>query len=547
MARSATPSAAGSYFRAAGAAVVKQIGTRNYAGPNCPGAGWNCTTSTLVFQATSPGGQNVADCTMGVVISGSNTSCDITQTGSTNVARCTQRSSDPAANQRCTITQTGASNTATIAQAISQSAGATQNGTQTANVTQGPAVSPSTVFNVLRATQSVSQNLKGGGTQVQNAHQKILVSQTATGSGYNQSDLNQSQLQKAAAAVSQSQNATEDPVADCLAGDPSAPNACSDVTQHSASGTNYNALNQSINQDANTAASNATQNQGSPGGGLEGHVHQDTVSGSSQNKAKQNKQQMANAGANADQTQYDPVRCCGTFSLVGPGVEDINQSSSIGASSPDASQHSTLIGESRTPDGTCKVNQHAAVDGGSANNSETLTPCPYLVLTTECSSGSTDAPTRGDNCTASEPDLGVDSVLDKQVRNGDGSYADTTTAATGDTVEFQIQWNNTGPSDVANGVTVTDVVPDGLTYVADSCSVEPNPCTYNADTKTITWNLGTVPGHESPPLTFEAVVISEDTETPITNTANASTNQEGAGAASDSATVVVDNSVIEIG
>jgi uncharacterized repeat protein (TIGR01451 family) len=121
-----------------------------------------------------------------------------------------------------------------------------------------------------------------------------------------------------------------------------------------------------------------------------------------------------------------------------------------------------------------------------------------------------------------------------------GSFDDAgTTAATGQLVEFKIDYSNTGAAD-PNSVTVTDVVPDGLTYVDNSCSVEPNPCTYNPSTRTITWNFGTVPGGEFPPLTFQAYVVEEDSGTTITNTAYAE-------ATSDSATVLVDNSVIEIG
>jgi uncharacterized repeat protein (TIGR01451 family) len=535
-ARSATPSTVSGQVRATGAAVVKQIGARNYAGPNCPGVSWNCTTSTRVIQVATRAGINVANTSCVLQ------SCLIQQSGPSNVAKCTQNSTGAGANQSCTIEQTGASNMATVSQTISQSTGAIQSGTQTASVTQGTDVARSTAFNVLKVTQSVSQSTKTvGGAQEQNAHQKVFVSQWAGGAGYNQSAINQSQLQKAYGGAPQSQNAAQDSGADCLSGAPSAPNACSDVNQHSASGTNYSALNQSIDQDANTAVLGAFQQQGSSAGGLEGHVHQDTVSGSSQNKAKQDKHQKANGPADGSQLQFDPVRCCGTASQFGGSgnVEDINQSSSIGASNPGANQHSMLIGESVTPNGKCNVNQHAAIDSASANNSETLTPCPYLTLTTSCSTGSIDidAVFRGDNCTAFEPYFGVDSTLDKTVRNGDGSFADTADASTGDTVEFKIDYTNTGPAD-ADNVTVTDVVPDGLAYVEGSCSSAPNPCTYDSGTKTIAWNLGTVPGDETPSLTFEAEVVQEVVGS-ITNTANAATLEEGAGAASDSATVTV--------
>src|SRR5438128_5170104 len=55
------------YLRSIGVdpgSVVVQQGPLNYAGPNCPGEGWNCTTASMVVQissATSPGA-NIFDC-----------------------------------------------------------------------------------------------------------------------------------------------------------------------------------------------------------------------------------------------------------------------------------------------------------------------------------------------------------------------------------------------------------------------------------------------------------------------------------------------------
>ena len=97
--------------------LVRQVGARNYAGPNCPGVGWNCTTSTRVLQiATTASGTNSAACTT--------QTCSISQSGSSNTARCSQSSSAASATQSCTINQTGATNYAFVAQTISQSAGA---------------------------------------------------------------------------------------------------------------------------------------------------------------------------------------------------------------------------------------------------------------------------------------------------------------------------------------------------------------------------------------------------------------------------------------
>ena len=88
--------------------LVRQVGARNYAGPNCPGVGWNCTTSTRVLQiATTASGTNSAACTT--------QTCSISQSGSSNTARCSQSSSAASATQSCTINQTGATNYAFVA------------------------------------------------------------------------------------------------------------------------------------------------------------------------------------------------------------------------------------------------------------------------------------------------------------------------------------------------------------------------------------------------------------------------------------------------
>ncbi len=550
VARSATPNTVSGHVRAAGAAVVKQIGARNYAGPNCPGAGWNCTTSTRVFQASSPGGQNVAECSgAGAVLTG--TSCEITQTGASNVAKCTFKSSEPSATQSCKIRQSGASNMATIAEYLSSTTLATQEGTQegtqTAEVVQGPASGGTTAFNVARVTQSISQSAKTGETQQQDAHQKTLVTQTAAGAGYNQSDINQSQLQKAYGGSTQNQDSQVNASANCFDEPPAAPNACSNVVQQSASGTNQSTLNQSIDQDANTSAAPATQRQGSSSGGLEGRVHQETTSGSSQNKAKQSKNQKLLAPSGSTQIQYDPVYCCGSFSQLGGSrnVEDINQSSAISASIPTAEQHSLLVGVSRTPNGTCTVNQKAAINGASGSNSESLTPCPFLTLTTFCTGGGVEA--RGDSCSAPEPE--PDSSLALGVRNftdGETTYGTSRTAATGETVEYQAVYTNSGDI-AAHDVMVTIPVPAGTTYVSSTCPQSSSVNFVGGVAVSLNCTLGptaspgtVAPGESAIFRTVTMQVTVSATSGSITNTASVDTAEEDP-VSSNSTTVSVVN------
>src|ERR1700704_3052128 len=98
--------------------VVVQQGRLNYAGPNCPGAGWNCTTANMVVQistSASPGA-NIFDClpTLKPVIPALN-ECLIVQSSvlsatetaaTTNLSSCSSDiSGDGRAKSKCTVRQ----------------------------------------------------------------------------------------------------------------------------------------------------------------------------------------------------------------------------------------------------------------------------------------------------------------------------------------------------------------------------------------------------------------------------------------------------------
>src|SRR5207249_6552027 len=80
------------------ATVTWQEGLLNYAGPSCPGVGWNCTTSTRVVQIAAPGGENKVECEAkpdGTADNPPGTqSCTIMQTGlpEHNHAKCEEKS-----------------------------------------------------------------------------------------------------------------------------------------------------------------------------------------------------------------------------------------------------------------------------------------------------------------------------------------------------------------------------------------------------------------------------------------------------------------------
>ena len=286
------------------------------------------------------------------------------------------------------------------------------------------------------------------------------------------------------------------------------------MLQHSGAGKNTNQLRQNIGEDENSSVQ-ANQLQGAPDGGLDGRVHQDTVSGTLLNVANQSKLQHETAASGSNQTQTDPISCCGFASQVGGtgDKETINQSSALSASGdPNPSQDSSLIGTSHTPVGTCTITQKGSVNGDSATNSDTLTPtCPFLTLGRPARDGSTDfaAPGNG-NCTAEDPNTTSPfpqpaSTLTKGVRNvsfEENVYAPATGALSGQTVEYQISYSNSGVG-TANNVVVTDHVPSGATYV--SCTAS---CSYNPDSNTITWNLGAVDPDTTLNVDFTATVAA---------------------------------------
>jgi len=531
---SSTPRAANSHPGTSG--LVRQVGFRNYAGPNCPGKGWNCTTATRVLQIASPGGSNSFVCSPSnvPVPAPTATNCVIKQIGgSTNTARCTQQSSNADVAQSCDITQSGAANYAYLNQNINQSDGSGQLGKQTASVIQGPA----SVTNYVQISQAVNQSSKvtNAGTQNQNADQSATVEQTATGSGTNTAALNQTQLQKEyARGTTQTQNTTSN-LPDCntttVPPGPTHPNACAVVLQHSSAGANANQLRQNVNEDQNSSGQ-ATQSQGSTNGGLDARVHQDTDSGTSTNSAVLSKNQHQTAASGSDQFQHDPVSCCGFASQDGGtnNRETIDLSSSQSASGDSTPQQtSDLIGTSHTPQGTCTITEKASINRDSANNSDTESPtCPFLTLTTFCNVDGCSAP-EGDTSNPFPPD----SSLFAGVRADDQSpFVETYPFEVFPpaTFEYQVLYSNSG-SGAAHNVVVTDTLPSGgtpgtnffnLAYVDLSCT---NSCIYDPDARTITWNLGTVDPNTSVDLRFTGIVTGDNCVA-VLNNASVDTDEE---------------------
>ena len=108
--------------------------------------------------------------------------------------------------------------------------------------------------------------------------------------------------------------------------------------------------------------------------------------------------------------------------------------------------------------------------------------------------------------------------------------ADSSSVKVGDRITYTITVRNDGEGTATN-VEVTDTLPTGVTYVSSDGS-------YDTDTRTVTWTVGTLNADESASFT---VTVTADTAGTVTNTASA-TCDELANPATDSAAVTVNSS-----
>jgi uncharacterized repeat protein (TIGR01451 family) len=114
----------------------------------------------------------------------------------------------------------------------------------------------------------------------------------------------------------------------------------------------------------------------------------------------------------------------------------------------------------------------------------------------------------------------------KDVRNvtTNGSFADSASAAPGNTIGYRVIVTNAGPG-VATGVVATDAVASGSTYVANSCTGGTS-CSFASGT--VTWQVGTLASGASATLTFRVTLASTFPAgtTQVKNTAVIDSDQE---------------------
>jgi hypothetical protein len=422
------------YLRAIGVnpkGVVIQRGVHNYAGPNCPGAGWSCTsTAHPVVQVARRGGKNRFLCTTGscAVVQATmsaNKARSLTAALVTNTAKCIKTTG---VTQACSISQTNATadNVAIVVEITSKTSGLTQTASHTAQITQqATGASNSNTACVLQdvavdgttnaaakkgAPVTVTLNAHGSISVVQDAHggPNTVKGSTAAGDcAVNSLTQKQTLTSNAtgSASVVQNQNATD-----------TGANVLLDIEQNqgagffgSATGSNNAAFSQTstLSAIANTQAGPVNQTQSSPSGGILAKINQFSHDVSTANADQKETQCLhaQTAGATTctsgtppryslTQTQFGPIGAGGkrsrnagrTLAKVGkggicppdcstqadnPGNTFLVNQTSTQSNDTGQNQTNDVQGDCRTSGPGCSVNQTTTVQNQTTTNSQT--------------------------------------------------------------------------------------------------------------------------------------------------------------------------------
>jgi hypothetical protein len=373
--------------------AVWQTGMKNYAGPSCPGAGWNCTrTNNPVVQFAPAGGTNVYSCGGSDCVAvqsvqaaagpvNNNASCKRSDKGQASVT------------QTCDIAQenTTKNNDANVEMNIEQNNGSTQTARQSARVVQ----TNDSGDNHSHITEKVTQksSISGGGTQDQEAHQGATVDQTSA-SGDNASAITQQQNQQETASgggsITQLQNTT--PGADDLCDLPSdalthqQKNECAILNQNfpiAGAGRNDSTLTQKITEKATASKTgDLVQTQGTPTGGQSGDKgqHSSGISTSHATQAMTQQEtytEVSNVISRSSDTG-DP-RCCQDQDSNPNDQAFITQNTNQSSSPPNAEQNAFLLGHCDST-GNCNVKQTAVTDDDSLTQTCTGNFCDVVIF-----------------------------------------------------------------------------------------------------------------------------------------------------------------------
>jgi Protein of unknown function (DUF3344) len=507
--------------------VVIQRGVRNYAGPNCPGAGWTCTsTAHPVVQVAPAGGKNDFQC--------STAHCAVVQVAEAqavmNKSTCVK---ETGITQSCSINQTSASadNLAIVYMSAVKTSGLTQNASQTAQIVQ-QATGGADIHNNNRAcvtqymrVDTVTQALRGMPVlAVLDGHQTLLVkqdsrygnnyaSEAATRDSGGSCDpdtvhhlLGQTQIIKqtatGSARIEQRENTAD-----------SGANLSLEIRQNqNGGGVGPNNTNNAVFSQDNTLTAIAktpngevVQTQGTFNGGLQATVNQ-FAHGVSNADAHQTEVQCAHATASGPlvcvtstppsysltQTQWGQVRkggCCSTQADNPGDTFTIHQSTT-----QDADTHSgqrNMVQGDCTTTGNCTANQHATIDGEESDNTQTG---QNVNAELQCA---------GSDCTAftvNGPQLSASDTNVKEFgfggMRGDGTGSIMVSDVTGPVARALLYWNGpTNSSDPAANAHVTfngtPVTGTNIGFASDNCWGFQNSQSYQADVTTLVTGNGT--------------------------------------------------------
>ncbi|MDP9308117.1 MAG: hypothetical protein M3P15_07385, partial [Actinomycetota bacterium] len=451
--------------------LVIQRGIRNYAGANCPGKGWSCTsTAHPVIQIAAAGGMNTFQC--------ATASCAVVQvaapTAKPNSAVCIKTTG---LSQSCSISQSSATanNVAMILEKTSKLSGLTQTALATAQITQQATGALNTntacVYQSIIVDGSNGTAKKGVPVTVTlNAHQSISITQNAVGGSNNIGNANATTgACESSNPLTQNQTLTSNATGSGLitqnenASD-SGPNMSLDVSQNSTSGTNTSAFNQTnvLTAVASTPVGPVNQTQSSANGGLLATVNQFSHALST-SIANQTETQCEHAqlsgtlscttpnppGYSLTQVQYGPIRKGTGLATQGDNSGDsflITQNSTQD-NDTGQNQQNVVQGDCSTS-GSCTVTQTTDVNGTPTSNTQTGSNVNTEI---NCSSGEGCTPSGGSislsntGLTASNVDVG-EFGFGGMRGNGTGSIA--VSGITAPVVGAFLYWN--GPTNSSN-------------------------------------------------------------------------------------------------
>jgi hypothetical protein len=390
--------AADGFLRAQGidpSTAIHQLGARNYAGPSCPGAGWNCTSSSgrAVVQMAGSDGVNEYECTPHSGGSQASDSCVVVQmaTRGLNDATCQEEVSGTAPDASCSITQHNnkGDNEVDVDQEWQQQKGSTQSASQSAVVTQVN----NRGHNSASVDQDISQLIENSAaSQDQEAVQVACVQQDSQ-SGGNHAEVEQQVTQseeESASNTTQYQNQNAGPDTTCGASSTTiSPNLAAIVLQDentpSAGGRDSERVRQHLKQTQTSLPDSGSvyQQQGNnfDSGGLEAIPNQDTtgLATATTGQFENQLQDSETPRHSRTQIQNDPIHnpCCegvqssnpsDTFQLTQKGVQHADRG---------ATQLYDMQGDCDSS-GTCTVKQTFVTN--TASNTETCSPGPCSVF-----------------------------------------------------------------------------------------------------------------------------------------------------------------------